>query len=131
MTKKILLIEDDHFLSDLYKVKLEAAGCEVWQAFDGLTGLTQASFLKPDLILLDLMMPVYSGLEVLKKLTEKEVVKETPTVVLSNMKDDEIIKKARDLGAVGYLVKTALSPDQVVDEVLKHLPSGSNLTPTD
>ena len=121
MIKKILIIEDDHFLSDLYRSVLESDGYLVSQAFDGLEGIANTSKEQPDLILLDLVLPELSGLEVLKKIKSSPNGKGLKVVILSNIKDEEIIASATRMGAKGYIIKRAISPNQIADEVKKYL----------
>ena len=118
---KILLIEDDPFLSDLYKNQLEKAKHTVLQSFDTAEGLKLISEIKPDLVILDLIMPKFSGMEILKKIKSNEELKEIKVIVLSNIKDENIIKDAKDLGADGYIIKTAITPGQISEEIKKYL----------
>lgn len=118
---KIILIEDDAFLSDLYKNQLEKAGHTVLQAFDPSEGLRIISDAKPDLVILDLIMPKFSGMEILKKIKSGSDLKEIKVIVLSNIKDEKIVKEATDLGAKGYIVKTTIIPDQISEEIKKYL----------
>jgi len=118
---KILLIEDDPFLSDLYKNQLEKAGHSVLQSFDPAEGLKTIVDVKPDLVILDLIMPKFSGMEILRKIRADETLKEVNVIVLSNIKDEKIVKEALDLGAKGYIIKTTVTPDQVPEEIKKYL----------
>ncbi len=128
----ILIIEDDTFLSELYKAELEKNGFHVFQAFDGLDGLAKISLVKPSLILLDLMMPELSGIEVLEKIKKEDNFKKIPVIILTTLRDPDTIKQVINLGAEGYLIKPALTPYQVVEEVLKftHHPLNWNLFPS-
>jgi len=121
MAKRVLIVEDDHFLSDLYRSVLEGEGYLVSQAFDGLEGIANASKELPDLILLDLVLPELSGLEVLKKIKSSPNGKSLKVVILSNIKDEEIIASATQMGAEGYIVKRTISPNQIADEVKRYL----------
>lgn len=118
---KILLIEDDPFLSDLYKNQLEKVNYTVVQAFDPSEGLKAISEAKPDLVILDLIMPGFSGMEILKKIKSDNNTNGIKVIVLSNIKDQKIIKEAVDLGAKGYIIKTATTPDQISEEIKKYL----------
>lgn len=119
--KKILIIEDDFFVRDLYDRELTRDGFKISTAEDGAEGLLKAVEEKPDLILLDIMLPKMSGLDVLKKVKEKEGVKEIPVVLLTNLGQDNVIREGFSLGAVGYLIKAAYTPSQIIDEVKKFL----------
>lgn len=118
---KLLLIEDDPFLSDLYKDQLERAGHTVVQAFEPAEGLAAMAELKPDLTILDLIMPKFSGMELLRQTKEDRNLKEAKVVVLSNIKDEKIIQEAKALGAAGYIIKTSVTPDQICEEIKKYL----------
>lgn len=118
---KVLLIEDDQFLSDLYKMQLEKEGFRVVQSFDGLDGLAKIGNESPSIVLLDLILPELSGLEVLKKAKSNSTTSKVPIVILSNLRDEEKIKEALSLGAEGYMIKPTLTPKQVVAELRKYL----------
>lgn len=118
---KIILIEDDLFLSDLYKNQLEKANHVVLQVFDPSEGIKIISSAKPELVILDLIMPKFSGMEILKKIKSSIDLKETKVIVLSNIKDEKIIKEASDLGARGYIIKSTIIPDQISEEIKKYL----------
>lgn len=112
----ILIIEDEYFISDLYKKILEEAGFEVITAVDGDQGLQKAR-LNPDLILLDIMLPGLNGLELLQKLKSEETIKNIPVILITNLGQANIIKEAFDLGAQGYLLKVRLKPQDLVEQV--------------
>ncbi len=124
--QKILIIEDDFFVRDLYKRELSRKGFEVSTAEDGAEGLLKVIEEKPDLILLDIMLPKMSGLDVLKKVKEKEEVKDIPVVLLTNLGQDNVIREGFTLGAVGYLIKAAYTPTQIIEEVKKFLRESKN-----
>lgn len=118
---KVLIIEDDNFLSDLYKIHFEKDGYKVTQAYDGFDGLSKISIETPSVVVLDLIMPELSGIEVLERLKKDPKFGNIPVVVLSNVRDEEKIKRALTLGAVGYIIKPTLTPKQVVEEVSKYI----------
>jgi CheY-like chemotaxis protein len=121
-TKKILLVEDEFFIRDLYERYLTKNGYEVISAIDGEDGLNKAKENKVDLILLDIMMPKLTGMEVLKKIkTEDNISKDTPVYLLTNLGPESIIKEAFKLGAEGYLLKAKMLPKQIVEEIKKIL----------
>lgn len=113
---KILIIEDVPFFIELYQIALEEAGYQVLKARDGEEGLKMASE-HPDLILLDMMLPKISGIEVLKKLRSENSTKDIPILVLTNYSQNEIIKEANDLGIQGYLHKVEMTPTKVVEHI--------------
>jgi len=119
--KKILLIEDDQFLIDIYKEKLEKEGFEVFVLCDGTKVLKKTKELKPDLILLDIVLPNQNGWEILKALKEDVEVKDIPVIILSNLAQEEEIQKGLALGAVKYLVKSQYVPSEIVEEIKRAL----------
>jgi DNA-binding response OmpR family regulator len=115
---KILLVDDDLLLVRMYQKKLENDGFVVETAADGVEALEKTPVFKPDLILLDIMMPKMNGLEVLRKLQSDELTNKIPVVILSNVgSSDEDIERGLELGAVSYLVKAETRPKQVVAKV--------------
>jgi len=119
MNKKILIIEDEEYLSEMYKIKLVSEGYEVTVADDGLAGVKKAGSVTPDLILLDLMMPKMNGFQVLEKLKANKKTKDIKVYVLSNLSQGEEINKAMAIGADGFLIKASLTPTQISDFVHK------------
>ncbi len=119
--KKILIIEDNFFVRDLYDRELAREGFDVSTAEDGAEGLLKVIEEKPALVLLDIMLPKMSGLDVLKKIKEKEEVKDIPVVLLTNLGQDNVIREGFSLGAIGYLIKAAYTPTQIIEEVKKFL----------
>ncbi len=122
--KKILIVEDDQFLREFYQELLQTEGYTVDVAWDGEIGLKKIQELEFDLILLDIMLPKKDGLQILQAL--KVVPPKSPgcsIVVLTNLGQDQVIKQCFELGAVGYLIKSALSPDQVLTEIRSYLES--------
>lgn len=117
--KRILIIEDDFFIRDLYVRQFTKEGFAVDTAENGNDGIVKAEDQKPDAILLDIMLPKVSGLEVLKKLKSNSQTKASLVVLLTNLSEDDTIKQGFELGAEGYLIKSAYTPEQVVKEVGK------------
>lgn len=118
MAQRILVVEDDEFLRELYDELLKGEGYAVSLAVDGDEGLTHMSEGGFDLVLLDIMLPKKDGLEVLRTLKDKPPKqKNGPVVLLTNLGQDSIIKEGFALGASGYLIKSAMNPDQVLSEV--------------
>jgi len=114
---KVALIEDEEVLLNVLKDKLEKEGFEVYPAVDGEDGLGVIKDKQPDIILLDILMPKMDGFTVLKKLKENPETKNVPVLLLTNLGQDEDVKKGNELGAVGYLVKANITPSEVVDKV--------------
>ncbi len=113
----ILVVEDDPILSKMYSEKFSNEGFKVLTAMDGESGLDVALKNKIDIILLDVMLPRVSGIDLLKKLREHEKGKNILVVVLTNLADPDEKKRALDLGVKDYLVKAMQNPGQVVDKV--------------
>jgi len=121
--KRILLVEDDRFLRRACEAGLERQGFTLITAADGEEGLRLARTEAPDLILLDILMPKMSGIEVLRALKADEGTRNIPVLVLSNSSREDSMQQAMTLGAIGYLVKANLSLDQLGDRVAKLLES--------
>jgi len=119
--EKILFIEDESNLQKTLGSALGQEGYEVISALDGETGLRMAKEKKPDLILLDLILPRLHGLEVLKKLKEEEETKNIPVIVLTNLEGLTEIEKAIELGATTYLVKAQYSLEEIITKIKKTL----------
>jgi len=113
----ILICEDEKTLSKVLKEKFERAKFEVFTALSVEEVLPLAKRVKPDIILLDLIMPKIEGLEALASIKKDEDIKDIPVIMLSNLNDDEKIKKSFALGAVDYLVKSQHPINEVVDKV--------------
>lgn len=113
----VALIEDDPMIGEMYKTKFAKNGFEIQIAVDGAAGLELVRKIKPDIILLDIIMPKLDGFEVLKQLRENPDFKKTPVVMLTNLGQEEDVKKGRDLGAEDYFVKTNFTPSAIVDKV--------------
>jgi len=114
---KILIIEDDVFICDLYKRQLELAGLPTDGVGTGKKGLVALRQNEYDLILLDIMLPDINGLQVLKEIKKGERTQSIPVVLLTNLGQDEVVKEGFKLGADAYLIKAAYSPNQIVEEV--------------
>ena len=110
---KVLLIEDEKEVAELYRLKLSLDGYNVFVAPDGESGLKKAIEEKPDLVFLDIKMPGMDGFEVLKHLRKNDVTKKTPIVILSNFDEQEMIEKGLALGANEYLIKSQFNPSEL------------------
>lgn len=117
---KILLIEDNNYTSKLYKEKLQQEGYDVEVVKTGEQGMIAAKEVKPDLILLDIMLPGgVNGFDVLENLRKQEDLKTLPVIVLTNLDTEE--KVAKEIGVSEYIVKANMSLEQLVDIVKKYL----------
>lgn len=119
--KSILLIEDDPFLIDIYTTKLKEAGFLVQVAPDGEEGLRKIENKKPDLLVLDIVLPRFTGFEFLKKIKSSPKFKKIPVVILSNLGQRAEIEEGLRLGATKYLIKAHYTPSEVVEEIKKVL----------
>ncbi len=117
--KKILLIEDEAALQKTFGDILSAEGFQMISAIDGEIGLRLAKSEKPNLIILDLILPKLHGLEVLKGLKENKETKNIPVIILTNLGDLENIEQALELGATTYMVKADYTLDDIVEKVKK------------
>ncbi len=114
---KILIVEDDSSLADLYQTEIETRGHQVILAKNGVDGLTQAQEKQPSLILLDIMLPKMNGLDVLSSLKAQEITKKIPVLMLTNFGDDENVNKALAGGAEEFILKYKIVPSEVVDKI--------------
>ena len=115
--KRIVIVEDEKSIRDLYQYKLKISGYDVRSTSDGESGLELIREFMPDLILLDLMMPVMNGEDMLEKLREFDWAKDIRVIVLTNISKDEAPAKLRFLGVDRYVVKAHHTPQQIVDFV--------------
>lgn len=118
MDKKILIVEDDQFLREFYQELLQAEGYIIDLAADGETAFSKIHEGGYDLVMLDIMLPKKDGLQILKD-TKANLPKTPngPIVVLTNIGQDAIIKSCFEFGASGYIIKSAMNPDQVLTEI--------------
>lgn len=121
MTTKIAIIEDDQAISQMYRIKFEAEGYEVETAENGKLGLELIEAMRPDIILLDLMMPVMTGEEMLAKLRKTIWGKTIKVIILTNRGEQEIPPEVRDLNITALILKADMTPRQVADLVKKKL----------
>lgn len=118
--KKILIIEDEIILSDLLAKKLKGLNFEVAQAFDGEEGLKKIKEFKPDLLLLDIVMPKLDGFQLMRKLKESGLLP-IPIIIISNSGQKVELDKARELGASDFIIKAEINPEEVVEKINKLL----------
>ena len=118
---KVAIIEDDITISQMYRFKFEAEGYQVETASNGKLGLALAEEMKPDIILLDLMMPEMNGDEMLKKLRATSWGKNIKVVVLTNMGEQEIPEEVKQMDVVAVILKADMTPRQVAELVKQQL----------
>lgn len=121
--KTVLLVEDDPFLTRMYVKIFTIHNFDIKTALDGEAGFAAAKEVKPDIILLDIMMPKLNGIEVLDLLKKEPSTKDIPVVMLTNLSDQQQRDEAISKGAVKYLVKSELDPDETVEVVNQTLKS--------
>ena len=119
--KKILIIEDDKFLRELITRKLEKEGYETSQAVDGEDGFKKVSSEKPDLILLDLILPGIDGFDVLSIIKKDDQLSGIPVIILSNLGQKEDVERGLNLGAIDYLIKAHFTPTEIIEKAKKVL----------
>lgn len=115
--RKILIIEDDKFLRELIGKKLIAENFDILEAIDGENGLKTLQEQKPDLVLLDLILPGIDGFEVLSRIKADDNLASMPVIILSNLGQKEDIDRGLKLGAVDYLVKAHFTPNEIVQKI--------------
>ncbi len=121
MQKKILIIEDEETMRGLLKRKLAQQGYQVSTAKDGVQGLEKMKEEKPNLILLDIVMPKMGGFEVMEEMQKDKKLKTIPVVIISNSGQPVEIDKAQELGAKDWLIKTQFDPQEVIEKVVKQI----------
>ncbi|MCK5022008.1 MAG: response regulator [Candidatus Pacebacteria bacterium] len=126
MKIKIVLIEDDEILSKVIKEELEEANFKIYSALDGEKGLEMVKAKKPNLVLLDLMLPKMHGFEVLENLKKSLETKQIPVMILTMLGSDDDIKKGLQLGANDYIVKSQHAVGEIVDTVKDFFAKESN-----
>ena len=115
--KTVLIVEDDVFLMSLLKNRMESEGFSVLAAKDGEEAIKVFKDIKPDLILLDIILPGKSGFEVLEEMKSDPQIQNSPVMIISNLGQDMDIDRGKDLGALEYFVKARSSMDDVVEKV--------------
>jgi len=119
--KRILLIEDEEIIVDLLQKKLEKEGYEVTVTVDGEMGIEKMKEIRPNLVLLDIVMPKMGGFEVMEKMREDDILKNIPVIIISNSGQPVELDRAKELGARDWLIKAEFDPQEVVDKVVKQI----------
>lgn len=117
MPKTILIIEDDKFLRELIVQKLLKEEYDISEAIDGEEGLKKVKEEKPDLVLLDLILPGIDGFEVLSQMKRDDTLSQIPVIILSNLGQKEDVERGLNLGAVDYLIKAHFTPGEIIEKV--------------
>jgi len=113
----VLIIEDDSYISDMYRIKLESENFAVTTTGDGIAGIKMLEKQKPDIVLLDVVMPKVDGFSVLKTIKRNQALKEIPIVLLTNLSQKENIERGFELGAESYIIKAHFTPSEVVEKI--------------
>ncbi len=114
---KVAIIEDDAAISQMYRIKFETEGYEIDTAENGKLGLELIEKMKPDMVLLDLMMPEMNGDEMLQKLRKTPFGKDVKVIILTNMGESEAPQSIKGLNVLAFIVKANMTPRQVADLV--------------
>jgi len=117
MALKILVVEDDKFLRELITRKLAREGYDVVSAVDGEDGVVKVKENKPDIVLLDLILPGIDGFEVLAKIKEDEELSNIPVIILSNLGQRDDVDRGIKLGATDFLIKAHFTPSEIVEKI--------------
>ena len=118
---KIAIIEDDQAIAQMYRMKFEAEGYEVETAANGKLGLELTAAIKPDIVLLDVMMPDMSGNQMLTQMRQTDWGKNIKVVILTNRSEQEVSEAVRDLGVSAVIVKANMTPRHVAELVKQQL----------
>lgn len=119
--KKVCIIDDDENIREIYSVKFIAEEFLVVSAKNGQEGIDLIRKERPDIILLDIQMPIKDGFDVLQELSTDQILKKIPVIILSNIDDEEAFKKMGDFSTHFYLIKSLVTPQKVVDSVRETL----------
>lgn len=122
--KKIMVIEDDRFLHRLLIDKLTQWKATIASSYDGLDAVKKVAEEKPDLILLDIILPGADGFDILEQLKSNEALKNIPVIILSNLGQEEDIERGTKLGAIDFLIKANFTLDEIATKASKVLTKG-------
>jgi DNA-binding response OmpR family regulator len=118
---KVLIIEDDGYISDMYKIKFKSENFDTIIASDGIEGMKYLEKEMPDIILLDIVMPQIDGFNVLKMIKKEKRLDNIPVILLTNLSQKENIERGFELGANGYIIKAHFTPSEVVKKIKETL----------
>ena len=117
----ILVIEDERILAEMYRDKLEMSGFKVYSAFDAEEGFEMTVKLKPNLILLDILLPRENGITFLEKMRKENEISFIPVIAFSNFDDSQTKVDAQKLNVKDYLIKTDYTPKEIVEKIIKYI----------
>ncbi|MEO8580966.1 MAG: response regulator [Patescibacteria group bacterium] len=115
--KKVLVVEDDKFLANAYRAGFEGEGLEVSLAFDGEEALAMANQTKPDVIILDILIPKIDGFSVLQQLKANKELEHIPVIIASNLGQKQDIDKGLELGATDFIIKSESSVTEILNKI--------------
>ncbi len=121
MAKKILVVEDEDVLANILASKLKSEGYDVMLAKDGEQGAEKIKIWRPDLVLLDIVMPKLSGFGVLEEIRQDQAMAKIPIIIISNSGQAVDIERAKAMGVKDWLIKANFDPEEVVDKVIKQI----------
>ncbi len=115
--KTILMVEDDSFLRNLYRDKLEKEGFSFIEASSGVEGMNKINSERPDLVILDILLPMRGGFDILEEMNETGLIIEVPVIILSNLRQDIDIEEGRRLGAKDYFIKSETNFSDLLERI--------------
>ncbi len=115
--KTILMIEDDTFVRGLYKDRLEKEGFNFIESNNGIQGMNKIANEKPDLVILDLLLPLKTGFDILEEMNENKSILKIPVIILTTLKQNRDIEEARHLGAEDYFIKSESNFSDIIKKV--------------
>lgn len=121
MAKTVLVVEDDKYMREVLVAKLGKEGFEVYEAMDGSAGLDMTAQRKPDLVVLDIILPVMNGFDYLEAKAKVSAIAAVPVIILSNLGQREDVERGMKLGAKDYLVKAHFTPNDLMVKVRAHI----------
>ena len=124
---KVLIIEDDSYISDMYRIKFESENFETVVASNGIEGIKFLEKAVPDIILLDVVMPKIDGFSVLKEIKKNSKLDKIPVVLLTNLSQKENVERGFELGASSYIIKAHFTPSEVVEKIKEVLKQESQI----
>ena len=124
--KKILVVEDEKMLADMYRERFQQEGYEIHSAVDAESGLEMSEEVRPDLVVLDILLPKENGISFLRSKKKMKEVASIPVIAFSNYDDTETKKEAKDLGAKEYLIKTNHTPREILEKIKYYLENEEN-----
>jgi CheY-like chemotaxis protein len=123
--KKLLIVEDDFYIRDIYKLAAKNKGYVVYTASDGEEALSLCKVAHPDIILLDIMLPKVSGIDVLKTIKSWPEFAHIPIVMVTNVGENETYQQALQAGAADYILKVQQTPVQIVEGLTRFFPQNN------